>query len=325
MSKLEFLIRKHSKRLTSLIDKAHNFKYNFKYICKCRYRKISHPNTFYFVIDPQRHHPGLADRLKAIISTYNEAKLNGLEFKIIHKYPFKLEEYLNPSNNNSNWIGNIKELEYSFQYTRFINENTNWHLNAKKGMQYHCYNYTGNILPEKFNNSGEKWSTLFHELFTPSQELQQAILNTGLIEKTYIAVHLRFVNALDNFEEGLYNNIKNEIDKLNLIKRCHDGINRIIEYNKTEGISKVVVFSDSERFLKSVIGIPNIIVLPPTHIGHISYNNSHNNIIKTFLDFFIISKATKVYRITAKEMYQKSCFALCAARVGDIEFQSITV
>lgn len=85
---------------------------NSKFLLKCSFKTIKKTDTFYFVISPSKKHPGLADRIKAIISCYNEAKLNGLSFKIIYKEPFVLEEYLKPSTENNNWIADYNDLEY---------------------------------------------------------------------------------------------------------------------------------------------------------------------------------------------------------------------
>ena len=227
MSKLKYYIRTNFKMITKTYDISRTFLYNIRYISRCRFIKIKSPNTFFFVIDPKRHHPGLADRLKAIVAAYNEAKLNHLKFKIVYKTPFALENYLLPANKDNNWIANYDDLEYSLLYTRFVNEKRGWHLKAQKNIQYHCYNYTGDILPEVFENSGEKWSDLFSELFAPNIEIKSAIEKTGLERGTYNAVHLRFVNALENFEGGYYNGLKTEEAKLDLIHRCHRGINDI--------------------------------------------------------------------------------------------------
>lgn len=276
------------------------------------------------MIDPRRKHPGLADRLKAIIAAYNQAKLHGLKFKIVYKIPFALENYLLPTSDRNNWIANYDDLEYSIRDTRFVDESRDWKFHPKKGKQYHCYNYTGDISPKIFKDSGYEWSALFSELFTPCDEIRLAMAKTGLERKTYNAVHLRFVNALDNFEAGHYNNLQTEEEKLALITRCKGGVKNIIDKSKKEGIDKVVVFSDSKRFLNSLSDLP-VIVLDPSSIGHISFDNSHAQVIKTFLDFFMISDAVKVYRVCAKEMYLASCFSLCAARTGDAEFISVEV
>lgn len=279
-------------------------------------------DTFYFVIDPHLRHPGLADRLKAIINAYNEAKKNGLKFKIVYKTPFLLEEYLLPASKDNNWIASYDDLEYKVGKTKFVNETKKWHLKASKGKQYHCYSYTGDIVPEVFSNSGWRWDELFSELFIPNEEIRQAVEATGLKPKQYNAIHLRFVNALENFEEGYCNSLETEEEKLRLINKCKCGIMDIVKSSRKEGVEKIVVFSDSARFLGALSDIP-VITLDSSSIGHISFSNAHDQVVKTFVDFFVISRAKRVYSIRTDEMYQSSCFAVCAARAGNAEFLSI--
>lgn len=324
MSKIRFYIRTHLKTITKCYDILRENMRNLRYWSKCNLKGIKLPDTFFFVIDPYRNHPGLADRLKAIIAAYNQAKQNNLKFKIVYKIPFSLEDYLMPVDSEDTWIANYQDLEYSFLYTRFVNEKNGWILHAQKGIQYHCYNYKGDLLPEVFPDSGYEWHQLFRELFRPNDEILKAIADTKLEQGSYIAVHLRFVNALENFEDSYYNGLSTEAEKRDLIQRCRRGVKDIIEKARDEGMENVVLFSDSRRFLEEVSDLP-VIILDSTSLGHVSYTNAHNQIIKTFLDFFLISRAKRVYRIGAKEMYLSSCFALCAARAGNVEFNSVVV
>lgn len=62
------------------------------------------------VFDPERGHPGLADRLKAVISTYNIAKKNHYRFKLYFETPFRQSDYLAPQ---FNWEAHPADLEFS--------------------------------------------------------------------------------------------------------------------------------------------------------------------------------------------------------------------
>lgn len=321
-SELKYYIRSNFTLLAKVYWNLRASMHNFGFMLKCRFRKIKATDTFFFVIVPNRRHPGLADRLKAIIAAYNQAKMNHLNFKIIYKVPFALEDYLEPS--KVNWIADYADLEYSLGSTKFVNEKNGWYLHALPGKQYHCYNYKGDILPEIFEDSGFKWHELFSELFVPSHEVLDAVAKTGLRKKSYNAIHLRFVNALENFEDGYCNGLKTEAEKQNLIIRCRGGVKEVLEKSNNDGIDKVVVFSDSKRFLDSLSDMP-VIVLDSKSLGHISFTHDHDKIIKTFLDFFVMADAKTVYRIGANEMYLSSCFSLCAARAGNAEFIDIMV
>ena len=60
-------------------------------------------------------------------------------------------------------------------------------------------------------------------------------------------------------------------------------------------------------------------------MNHDTLAHSGNDInsdgqLKTFIDLMVMSQADKIYRIKAKELYNLSCFALLAARMGDVTF-----
>lgn len=300
-----------------------NLMRNMPYIKKLRIGWGTGRNVFFFVIAPGIKHPGLADRMKAIINCYNIAKMNGYQFKIVFKIPFRLEDYLMP--NEVDWRADFSDLNYSVGGTRFFNELNFLSEDSWKGRthlvndkEYHCYSYIGNRQPEIFPESGYEWSKLFHELFRPTARLQTAIDACGYQERSYIAVHLRFVNALDNFEEVTCcdNALRTEKEKQNLINRCKQGLMRI--KNENEG-SRVLVFSDSKRFLDSLDDIP-VEVLDHDNVGHISFGTGDDATLKTFVDLYMIARAKTVYRIDAPELYAWSGFAVTGAMIGGIEF-----
>lgn len=301
-----------------LVYYKHDVKYfilNCKYYLKMRWRKARKTNVLYFVFEPTQRHPGLADRIKAIVSLYNVAKANNYHFKFFFETPFKLQDYLIP---RFDWVLNREGMEYSIADTRIINE-CNWRhikkLTANK--QYHCYNYVGNDIPWQFPDTGYKWQALFNELFLPCEDLKHAYRELGLEGTHFITVQLRFVNALERFEETFFDNyIENEEDRLYLIAKCKKCINDIQVENPQ---MPIYVFSDSKVFLDSLHGLP-VHVLDNKNIGHTSDNNNPNSLLKTFLDLYVMSKSEKIYRIKAKELYNDSCFALLASRIGDVTF-----
>ena len=296
---------------------------NMPYLRKLRISGGHDRDMFYFVIAPGIKHPGLADRMKAIVNCYNIAKMNGYQFKIVFKIPFRLEDYLVP--NEVKWKAEFADLRYSLGGTRFFNElyflsEDSWkgRTHLAKGKEYHCYNYVGNRQPRMFPESGYEWSKLYHELFRPSPSLQAAIDACGYEEKSYVAVHLRFVNALENFEEVTCwdNALHTEEEKVNLINRCKQGLLRIKEAN---GGCRVLVFSDSKRFLDTLGDIP-VEVLDHDNVGHVSYGADDDATLKTFVDLYMIARAKKVYRIDAPELYAWSGFAVTAAMIGRVDF-----
>lgn len=297
-----------------------NFIKNCKYRLKFRLKRAKNRNVLYMVFDPERRYPGLADRLKAVVALYNMAKYNGYEFKFYWKTPFPIADYLIPQKDLE--IG-IDDLEYSLIDTRIITEK-NWADNStfEKNKQYHCYLIAGNEMPKRFLNTGESWAGLFNELFKPSQQLERAYEETKAEQGKYISVHLRFVNALERFENTFFDNyIESAEEREKLIKKCKKGIREIAEMHKGKD---VYVFSDSKLFLDRLSDMP-VKVLNGDAIKHSGDSADKAGTFKTFTDLIFMSRGEKVYRINAKELYNCSGFAPVAAAIGDIPFESYAI
>lgn len=308
---------------TKLIYLKYDIKYFLKnclYYRKLRMRRVNKKDTLYFVFEPQSSHPGLADRMKAVVRLYNSAKKYGLDFKFFFKTPFDINDYWHLKKEN---CLKLEELEYSVFDTRIINE-CNWHEipKLKKGKQYHCYNYAGNNMPWEFPDTGYKWHELFQELFEPSDKLRIAYDSLGIKEDGYISIQLRFVNALEDFEpvSCCDNALASEEERQKLIQKCKKGINKIINDNPGK---TAYVFSDSKRFLDSLSDM-NVKVIDYGVVGHSSFSGNDNmSQMRAFLDLEIMSRSEAIYRIKAKELYNLSCFALLASRMNNVKFIDI--
>lgn len=303
---------------TLLIYLKYDLKYflhNCKYYIKLKFVRVKEKNVLYFLFDPSLSHPGLADRMKAIISLYNVAKRDNYRFKLYFNDPFPLSNYLA---SKIDWEIGWEDLEYSLVDTKIINE-CNWRKvkPLKPNRQYHCYCYTGNDIPWQFADTGYKWSELFNELFMPSDRLLSAYNALGMGDTPYVSVHLRFVNALEVFENTFFDNyIENEKDRQKLIEKCKDGIREIVAGNEGKD---VYVFSDSKVFLDSCKDLA-VKTLNTDNIGHVSEKENADVQLKAFLDLYVMSKSATIYRIKAKEIYNLSCYALLASRMGDVKF-----
>jgi hypothetical protein len=297
------------------------------YITKYRIAKDKEVegNTLYLIIDPDREYAGLIDRIKAIVSCFYIAKNNKFEFKIISNEQFPIWDFLTPNQYNSR--ANLIDLSFSIQNCKIISYN-GYTINKlnKKIKQYHIYDFNGkNVLETNLIPNYERlFMNLFQELFVPNHCFVSQKLDTlSYQENSYIAIHLRFVNALETFEPN-YKKILTPKQKQNLIDRCIDKIEQIKnEYNNKD----IVCFSDSTLFLNEVTQkVANVIVLDGI-IGHISHTDKrimHAVTNKTFLDFFMISRAFKVFSIFADELY-KSAFPRYAAMINNKEYQIIQV
>lgn len=268
-------------------------------------------HTLYFIIDPEIEHPGLSDRYKAIIGCYYIARQNEFDFKIIFEYPFLLNDYLNV--NKYDWVADRTDLSYSLKNARIIPYNGGGKVPRLKQSvkQYHVYSYIGYDILETNRVSDYKriWGELYNDLFKPKGFIVQRIKEAGFVKDNYIAVHLRFVNALEHFEGNQFNVLSGE-KKEALILRCLTGIRTIISENKE---FPVLVFSDSNVFLNRVKELPVHVL--DGEIGHISFENSRDVITKTFVDFYMISDARRIYVIHAPEMYG-TVFSYYAALSG---------
>ena len=274
---------------------------------------------FFFVQEgyPQSH-PGLVDRFKAIVGLYYIAKCNGFDFQLVYDTPFLLDKYLQP--NKYNWnqeyavSRNWKDVKL-IEYGGF----TSIPQLSRKIPQYHCYYYEGlNVLRMAQIEDWKKvWGELYRELFKPSNYLQE-LLDRYVPKKEYVAVHVRFVNALEKFEEGYESNLT-EAEKKQLIDVSLFKIEQIRQKEQKE----VYVFSDSARFL-SEVQKKGYRTLPVENIGHISFQNDSSVHDKTFIDFYAMSMSDKVYSIQGEYTYS-SVFSQFAAIIGEKEYEIVKI
>lgn len=116
------------------------FENRIKKIGKYRFRRSKRNGYFYFYLDPSIKHPGLADRLKAIVSCYYISKQNGYKYKIVFDTPFSLKDYLMP--NAVEWYSKENEIEFSILDTKIF-DYTGELVYLKPNKYYICYNYSG--------------------------------------------------------------------------------------------------------------------------------------------------------------------------------------
>lgn len=263
---------------------------------------------------PVLKYPGLVDRLKAIIGTYYIAKKNDMSFSIYHTSSFLLEKYLVPNivdwkcKKELYWTKNVRFFEYDGRKELPVLDPQN---------RYHCWFFTGYDILEKNNiiDWENQWGILFHELFRPSEYLAN-LLRRYKPNEPYIAVHIRFVNALEHFEDGYDNNLSEKQQKV-LIEKCLKQLSEI--HNKDARL--MIIFSDSIRFLR-IAESKGYKTLGTQNIGHISFSESSEVYDKTFLDFFAIANAEKLYSIKGGPLYN-SVFPKYAAMVNNIEHERI--
>ena len=288
-------------------------------------------NEIIFTCNGYIWHGGLADRLKGSVSIYEWCKRNNKVFKINFCHPFMLEHYFIP--NKYDWqINNVTynkkcsipkiclteqracgKKDVQKNYDKYINKWLDDNLNLKN-KQIHVYTNT--------RLANKNFSTLFNELFKPSERLQFEIdKNLENLGKKYISVSFRFTTIMGDFTDCAGKEYQEE-DKILLLKNCVQAVENIRKYAPTH--DKVLITADSERFLNYAKDNLEYIYIRPGKVGHIDYDNNDDVNMKTFLDFMLISKAEKVYLVKNKDMYN-SAFAKTAAMIYNKDFEIINI
>lgn len=266
---------------------------------------------------------GLADRLKGIISLFAWCQKYNRPFKINFCEPFRLQDYLVP--NQYDWLPDGVAYSGSNVLPRIClrEPRTDRYLNSRwdelfprwmegyvgdERKQYHVYT---NMFLSNFN-----FSDNFNKLFKPCDRLQTEINHhLGLIGGQYISISFRFTTLLGDFTDCTGKPLS-DVEKKKLIQ---DSLNAIKSISASAPKhDKILVTADSCTFTERVKNMENVYVIPGK-IGHIDYDHGDDVNMKTFLDFFMISKAEAVFLAKGTGMYN-SAFAKTAAMVNDKTF-----
>lgn len=264
-----------------------------------------------FIFDKDIKHPGLMDRMKGIVGAYMIAKSNNRSFKILFEPYSELPKYVEP--NIVDWIINPEDISYSLKNSCITNyygygkfQKLNNHVN-----QYHIYNYSGLdiLLSNGVSDCHEKWTSHYNALFRPTELLLRYLDELPYQPNHYVAVHLRYVNALELQEPDYPQRPLQKDEGQKLINVC---IRAISVLQKREKLP-VLVFSDSNTFLNECKN--NGLHVLKGDIGHISYNPTNDIVKKTFVDLYMISRAKVIYQLNGKHLY-KSAFSYYGALIG---------
>lgn len=266
---------------------------------------------------------GLADRLRHCLSVYLFCKKRGLNFKISHLEPFKLDSILKP--NKYDWSLGDSNVSVSMLFTRTIILFSKYKSNVcsedeeaisqekylnnvikNRNLEYHVY---GNVHLYK-----SEWAQAWDELFVPSEELLSRLREQNLPE-IYEGVTLRFQQLLGDFKEDGYN-ILSEEEQYELIQKC---IDRIILL-KDKGYFKchnILVTSDSLRFLNEVRKLPFVYTISGER-AHPAYSKdrSEHVFLNSFVDLLALRNAQRVTLLQTGQLY-KSGFPEFAASIGN--------
>lgn len=289
------------------------------------------------MVDGEAFHGGMCDRFKGIISLYAYCKYHGLPFRIKYTYPFRLEDYLSPA--TYDWT--LKKGEYTDNplycrvlYMRGEHLATRL-LNLRTRKQVHYYSNRDCLAPinEAYaggerNQAPYRWGELFRELFKPGPVLEERIRRVKKeLGNEYYAAVFRFQNLLGDFHEYHFKAISDKAEAEQLIEKCLEALRKL---KATYGDKACLVTSDSVTFLERVSRLEGVRIIPGTlmHIDggvkKVAPKNSYEIYLKSFLDFYLLSDAQKIYRIGTSYMYPSE-FPVYAAKVHDIPFESLTI
>ena len=280
------------------------------------------------IYDGKIKHGGLADRLRGIVSVYEVCKEQNLDFKILFTNPFNLSDFLVP--NRVDWSIKNDELNYNTSITNlcYIDTLTGSGHEARKQKQwfrrefkkrYKEFHVRTNAL---FSYDGD-YPTLFNELFKPSPKLQSSIeKQKKILGTSYISTSFRFMNLLNDFNEtvGLHSKLTKEEQSELIIKNIEQLQLLHVKYpNK-----RILVNSDSTTFLQAATRLDYAYVIPGniTHIDGNNKCNEYENYEKTFLDFFMIANAERIYLMRTGQMYN-SGYPFAASKIYNKPFEKI--
>lgn len=321
-----------------LLEIRHKFKeclLGIKIVLKSKI--LNKPNTenpiYIAMIDGESFHGGMCDRFKGIITLYAYCKYRNIPFRIKYTYPFKLENYLSPA--SYDWI--LKENEYTDNpvYCRILymrgEHLARRLLNLKSKKQIHfysnrdCLSHINEAFKDKIKT--KDWGELFRELFKPGTILEDHLESIKKdIGNNYYAAVFRFQNLLGDFKEYHYKSLDDKDKAQELINKCMESI---MNLRKEHGNKPLLITSDSVTFLKKVAKIQGVHIIPGKliHMDGQKDNipdDSFEIYMKSFLDFYMLCGAEKIYRIGAPYMYPSE-FPVYAAKVNNIPFESITI
>lgn len=290
-----------------------------------------HKTVVYMVLPETTFSGGLSDRLRGIVAIYKECKRKELPFRIVFE-PLHLEDYLQP--NEYDWRISGDEICWD---TRKVYPCTllTYHASTRNRYQHwvqssilksyirkpyeQIHVYSNMICRDK------EYGPLFHELFKPTEELQQQIdyhLDKLGGRRSYISCTFRFRQLLGDFKEG-GDTLPTE-QRGPYMERCIETVNSLHEQYPGKTI---LVTADSSTFLSELQerSLPYVYIMPGkvVHIGF-TFDANHATYLKSFLDMYMISFADTVCLVRDKLMYH-SGFPYRSALLGGARYKEINL
>ena len=287
-----------------------NFRHDYNYKHPS---KLIDKNAVVFIIDGKTIHGGLSDRLRGLLSVYNYCLKRNKKLIINWTYPFNLSEYLKINTSNAEYGGyishNLNEVAFRFfnSYS-FMNDDEKLYFKLLDTNKPITHVYSNVTLHE------ELYCKFFNELFMPTESLQK-VINKCLNEigGKYISITFRFIGLLGDFNDTYSTGITlTQEQKDDYIEHCLNAIKALRQKHKD--VSRILVTADSNLFLSLAKELDYVYVVPGV-VTHMDGKGASSQ-LKTFLDFFIISKAESCYCYQYGNMFAGTKFARTSALIG---------
>lgn len=284
----------------------------------------SNRTTIIICFDGVVSHGGLLDRLKGVISFYEVAKKKNIDFKIHFNHPFHLSDFLEA--NEVNW--QIEKINFNPLQDEILYLMNEFHINPlelihstnKKNYFVYCNIDYLKIINSEFSelDIADLWRTNYKQLFKESLLLEEAIAK--LPQEENIVCHTRFTTLMGDFADTT-SVVLNDEDKEILTNKILEKIDEIHQENQS---LPIYVLSDSVVFLNIIKEKTNFKTLSgtPKHVDVKSNSSSVEEHLKTFTDFYFMSKSKHVFLLQIDKMYN-SGFSKYAAIIGDKPFNVI--
>ena len=283
------------------------------------------------MFDGRKRHGGLADRLRGIATTWLFCRERGLDFRIHFVSPFRLEEYLMP--NAYDWRIDPGQISYNIEDARpvYISSSNRYPerdkaFQRKMAEKFFGENYLQLHSYTNMRFDEERFGEAFHELFRPQPWLQELI--DCELEKlggagNFIAISTRFMELLGDFNEHRDREAAGlpEAEREALLARCGAELERIHQAHPEE---RILVTSDSKRFLDYATERFDFVRILPGRIGHIDVARADEREVhtKTFLDFLVLAEAKQHYYLVGGGMYRGN-FSRRAAQINNRPFSEV--
>lgn len=284
----------------------------------------SNRTTIIICFDGVVSHGGLLDRLKGVISFYEVAKKKNIDFKIHFNHPFHLSDFL--EENEVNW--KLEKLKFNPFKDEILYLMNNFSVNPlelihpTKNKNYFVYCNVDYLktLNAEFSEVeiANLWRNNYQKLFKETSVLQNEI--SKLPQEKNIVCHTRFTTLMGDFADTT-SVVLNEKDKEILVNKILKKLNEIHLQNID---TPIYVLSDSIVFLNIIKTKTNFKTLAgtPKHVDVKSDSSCMEEHLKTFTDFYFISKSEHVFLLKIDKMYN-SGFSKYAAIIGNKPFTII--